>query len=141
MSHRLGLWALIGFMVFGFGTIIIGPDSIDPVLRSVFGLQAPEAVPPPPVPGSEEAAYRVENQIVEADIRALMDAFTKHGSRVPGYAGHDAAARFIEQRFRELGLEDVETESYGVTSPVDEGSRLTIASSGEVFPLPSFSPS
>ena len=29
----------------------------------------------------------------------------------------------------------MKTETYGVTSPVDEGSQLTIVSSGEVFPL------
>ncbi len=135
MYRRIGWLALIGFVVFGFGTVILGPDAVDPLLRAVLRLRVPEPVEPPLVPGAEVVADRVTREITEAEVRALMAAFTQHGSRVPGYPGHDAVARFIEQRFRALGLEDVETETYGVTSPVDEGSRLTLVSSGEVFPL------
>ena len=135
MSHRVGWLALIGFVVFGFGTVILGPDAVDPLLRGILGLQPPEQVEQPPVPRADEVADQVKREIAEDDVRALMATFTQHPSRVPGYPGHDAAAHFIEQRFRALGLEDVETEYYGVTSPVDEGSRLTIEASGEVVPI------
>ena len=135
MDRRLGRLALIGFVVVGFGTVILGPDTVDPLLRATLGLQTPEPVAPAPVPGADVVADRVKREITEAEVRALMGAFTQGGSRVPGYPGHARAAAFIEERFRSMGLEDVETEAYGVTSPVDEGSRLTLVSSGEVFPL------
>ena len=135
MYRRIGWLALIGVAVFGFGAVISGPDTVDPLLRNVLGLQTPEPVEPAPVPGAEVVADRVKREITEAEVRALMATFTQYKSRVPGYPGHDAAAQFIEQRFRALGLKNVETETYGVTSPVDEGSQLTIVSSGEVFPL------
>ncbi|MCE2435194.1 MAG: hypothetical protein J4F29_20075 [Candidatus Latescibacteria bacterium] len=135
MYRRIGWLAIIGIAVFGFGAVILGPDTVNPLLQNVLGLQTPEPVEPTPVPGAEVVADRVKREITEAEVRALMATFTQYKSRVPGYPGHDAAAQFIKQRFQALGLKNVETETYGVTSPVDEGSQLTIVSSGEVFPL------
>ncbi len=135
MYRRIGWLAIIGVAVFGFGAVISGPGTVDPLLRNMLGLQPPEPVEPTPVPGAEVVADRVKREITEAEVRALMATFTQYKSRVPGYPGHDDAAKFIEQRFRALDLKNVETETYGVTSPVDEGSQLTILSSGEVYPL------
>ena len=103
MYRRIGWFALLGVVVFGFGAVILGPDTVNPLLQKTLGLQTPEPVEPAPVPGAEVVADRVKREITEAEVRALMATFTQYKSRVPGYPGHDAAAQFIEQRFRALG--------------------------------------
>ena len=73
------------------------------------------------------------------DTRARVDADLAHltglGSRVVGYPGHDAAADYIEDRFRQLGLLDVRRDAFDVVVPVDRGATLTPVESGETIPL------
>ena len=41
------------------------------------------------------------------------------GSRVVGYPGADEAARFIQDNFRDIGLDDIAVHEYDVSIPMD----------------------
>ncbi len=41
MYRRIGWLALLGVIVFGFGAVILGPDTVDPVLQKALGLHTP----------------------------------------------------------------------------------------------------
>ncbi|MDP6777132.1 MAG: hypothetical protein QGI83_10245, partial [Candidatus Latescibacteria bacterium] len=131
--RRFGLIALIVFGAFAFFAMAVGPDSINPTLSALFGLRSPDPILPAPIPRAGSVIGRVLDAVSEADVRQLMDRFTRQGSRVPGYPGHDEAARFIQSEFERLGLQDIETEEYGVTSPIDKGGTLTVLSDGTTY--------
>ena len=133
--RRIGLILLVGFAAFAFFAIGAGPDRINPWLSDFLGLRPPTPVFPKGVSKAEEVTARVLDAVSGADVRRLMARFTEQGSRVPGYPGHEAAAGFIQQEFERLGLEDVRTEAFDVTSPVDKGGRLTLVKSGVSFPI------
>ena len=81
MYRRIGWFALLGVVVFGFGAVILGPDTVNPLLQKTLGLQTPEPVEPAPVPGAEVVADRVKREITEAEVRALMA--TLHPVQIP----------------------------------------------------------
>ncbi len=133
--RRIGVILLVGFGAFLFLSMAVGPDRINPLLSTLLGLKLPEPVFPPLVPRAGEVTVRALDAISEDGVRRMMDRFTGQGSRVPGYAGHAAAARFIQQEFERLGLQDVVAEGFDVTSPVDKGGTLTLLKSGVSFPI------
>ncbi len=135
LLRRIALILLIGLGVLVFLSFGIGPERVDPWLSDLLGLEPPPSVPPSPVHEAQGVSYRVIDSVTEADVRRLMGRFTSHRSRVPGYAGHDDAARFILQEFERLGLRDVKAEAFDVATPVDKGGRLTLTESGASFPL------
>jgi len=75
------------------------------------------------------------DSISEAALRKHIEALAACGSRVPGYPGHDRAAEYIRLVFAEIGLTRIEQDRFPVAVPVDEGSSLEIAESGERFTL------
>jgi hypothetical protein len=66
-------------------------------------------------------------------VRETIEFMSSFDSRVAGYPGCAAAADFIEDRFRELGLGNVQREEFQVVVPVDRGGSLEVG--GETFPL------
>ena len=80
---------------------------------------------PPEVSAADQAAR------LTADIEFL----TSNGSRVVGYPGAAAAAGLIEDRFRDLGLNEVRRREYPVGMPMDRGASLTVAETGLTVPL------
>ncbi|MFT5369517.1 MAG: hypothetical protein ACI8V2_004495 [Candidatus Latescibacterota bacterium] len=139
--HRhIGVAALVGLGAVVMLLMVVGPERVNPWLSEWLGLDAPVPVVEPLVPRAEEVGLRVIDVVNEDNVRAFMHQFTKNDSRAVGYAGHDDAATFIESEFHRLGLEDVETESFGVATPVDKGGRLTLADTGEAFALYSIWP-
>ena len=137
---KIGYYCFAGAIALAFLAVALGPERMDPLLSAVLGVQMPDPVPPPPVPGAEGVAERVLGAIGEAEIEALVYRFAGFGSRVPGYAGHDEAARFIASEFRRFGLEDVTTEAFGVAAPIDKGGSLALTDTGERFSLYSIWP-
>ena len=118
-----------------FVVMLLGPDRMNPVLNTLFGVETPPPVPPIPVPRADRVAERVLNQVEEADVEVLITRFANFGSRVPGYEGHNQAAQFIVSEFERFGLTDVETELFGVTAPIDKGGVLQRLDTGETFEL------
>ncbi|MSS73995.1 MAG: hypothetical protein EXS64_21300, partial [Candidatus Latescibacteria bacterium] len=77
-------------------------------------------------------------RIPEVSIERLRETVTRLSSvesRVTGYPGAEAAARYIEGEFRRLGMQDVRLEPFPVTVPVDRGASLTLVEGGETIPL------
>jgi hypothetical protein len=72
----------------------------------------------------QQAAGAVSYDDLARTIRSLASL----GSRVTGYPGCEQAARMVEERFRQLGLEDIDTEPFPVMVPVavrDKAGRVS----------------
>ena len=88
-------------------------------------------------PGSAPAAASVDASMVAAmaaDVRKL----TSYPSRVPGTPGNVEAAKYVESRFKEIGLANVRSDTYQVTAPVTKGQKSSITINGrplDVFPV------
>ena len=64
---------------------------------------------------------------VRADrIRSTVETLSNVDSRIVGYPGHTLAAQFVSDQFREIGLQDVQTEDYTVSVPMDKGGHLQV---------------
>ena len=75
----------------------------------------------------------------EVDFRALERLAPKHrlegtvqylsglGSRVVGYPGAEAAALYIQQQFRDIGLDGISFQKYDISIPVEKGGFLEVA--------------
>jgi len=70
----------------------------------------------------------------EGRLRDTIASLAALGSRVTGYPGAREAARWVAAALREIGLEDVREESFGVAVPMDRGA--TLALDGRATPIP-----
>ena len=61
-------------------------------------------------------------QRLQQDINAL----TALPSRVPGTPGNAAAALYVQERFRQIGLSQVRADEYSVTTPVTKSASIEI---------------
>lgn len=88
----------------------------------------------PAVPALLAQRYKAIAGTVDlSNIRKDIDVLASYPSRMVGYPGCEQAADYVERRFREIGLEDVHTEDFRVTVPIDQGSRIDI--DGHSFPI------
>ena len=71
----------------------------------------------------------------EDGVRETVAYLSSLGSRVSGYPGAAAAADYVEQRLREIGLPELTRESFEVTVPIDQGGELLLTESGERYAL------
>ena len=67
----------------------------------------------------------------EQGVRTTVEFMASVESRVAGYPGCEVAADWIEEQFREIGLERVRREGFEVVVPVDRGGTLEVE--GETF--------
>ena len=72
--------------------------------------------------------------IVERDVRDEIEHIVGMGSRVTGYPGERKAHQYLRQRFSELGLENIQSESFDVSVPIDKGGHLRLPD-GTVTPV------
>ena len=74
-------------------------------------------------------------QAVEIDrLKRDMARLTALESRIVGYPGADSAAKYVFDRFHELGLEEVESRAFSVAAPVErESGQLTVYADGKVL--------
>ena len=93
----------------------------------------------PAVPKLLAERYKsIAGAVDVGNIKKDIDVLASYPSRMVGYPGCEQAADYVEKRFREIGLEDITTEDFRVTVPVDEGSRIDIG--GQSFPIYSLWP-
>ncbi|HEY5640860.1 MAG TPA: M28 family peptidase [Dehalococcoidia bacterium] len=74
----------------------------------------------------------------EADIYAWIEEVFSHGVRRPGYVADRWAEGWIQERFRELGLESVRAEAAPLPYWEPREASLTIEAGGESFAVPCF---
>ena len=72
--------------------------------------------------------YHVVEQIDANDLRTHVEALTSFPSRVTGYPGAEAAAQYVEDQFRQIGLQDITSEHFEVPVPIDKGAHLRLPS-------------
>jgi hypothetical protein len=73
------------------------------------------------------AAIKIDR--VKADVFSL----SSYPSRLVGYPGCEKASDYVEKQFREIGLDEVASEPFRVTVPIDEGSRIVV--NGQAFAI------
>ena len=61
-----------------------------------------------------------------ARLKSDVAALTRFPSRVPGTPGNLAAGKFVESRFKKIGLQQVQAEEYEVTVPVTKFATLQV---------------
>ena len=78
----------------------------------------------------------VRDLVSEERVAETLAHFAEQKSRVAGYPGADAAARYIKETFREIGLDGITVHEYDVSVPL-EGTpgRIRITSTGETAQL------
>jgi hypothetical protein len=78
----------------------------------------------------------VRDQISEERMAATLTRFAAHESRVVGYPGADAAARYIEDTFRDMGLVGITVHEYDVSVPMERSpGSIRVDATGETAPL------
>lgn len=95
---------------------------------------APAAAANPDVPVLLGDRYKaIAKSIDVSRVESSVKTLSSYPSRMVGYPGCDAAANYIEKQFKDIGLQDVKTEEFKVTVPVDEGSKLVVGN--QEFPI------
>ena len=68
-----------------------------------------------------EDAVRVANMISERKMRETVSRLTALPTRITGYEGGENAAKYVFDEFQRIGLEDVDSQEYEITAPIDHG--------------------
>ena len=78
----------------------------------------------------------VRDLVSEERVAGTLAHFAGQKSRVAGYPGAGAAARYIEKTFREIGLDGIAVHEYDVSVPVERTpGRIRVTSTGETARL------
>ena len=82
-----------------------------------------------------EDAVRVADEISLRNMRATVARLTALPSRVTGYEAGENAAKYIFDEFQRMGLEDVDSQEYEITVPIDhdDGKIKILAGDGINF--------
>lgn len=135
---KAGIGITIAVLMLSSVTIFHPRDITENILMKLISLPEPQEVQP--FLGHDrplaEALEAVSAESIENTVREL----SSYPSRVVGYAGADSAYEYIRQQFEDIGLQDIRTEVFPVTVPIDKGSRLTVLETGEEIPLYSLWP-
>jgi len=88
-----------------------------------------------------EDAVRVANEISLRNLRATIARLSALPTRVTGYEAGENAAKFIFDEFQRIGLENVESQEYEITVPIDHGDgRLRILDPNSNMPILNINP-
>lgn len=87
-----------------------------------------------------EVHREVETAVSEEETRRIISTLGTLDSRVVGYPGNKAAYDYVRRAFTDIGLQDVRTDTFRVTTPMDQGAHLTIVDTDERIPVYAFWP-
>ena len=97
---------------------------------SVPGYAAPKQKIDPKLAGIYET---LAAEVQPANLEKTIVSLSSQESRIAGYPGCDAAGDYVRDEFKKIGLEQIKTEPFYVTVPVDEGASLEVG--GKTFRL------
>ncbi|MCK4401880.1 M28 family peptidase, partial [bacterium] len=78
---------------------------------------------------------KVAQEVDAQYLKTIVSDLSNLGSRVPGYKGNEEASEYIENIFQKIGLENVKSEDFSVTVPVDKGASLVVSNSRKELQL------
>ncbi len=110
------------------GALVVGdPSVINQRVNAFMDWQPTEPVDLHLVEEQEAVKLRALAETIQSEtIRSEIERFAAMGSRVPGYPGEGAAYDYVRRRFAELGLQDVQSDEFAVTVPLDKGAELSL---------------
>ncbi|MGQ9733429.1 MAG: hypothetical protein ACUVX8_19405, partial [Candidatus Zipacnadales bacterium] len=101
--------------VLGYSFALIATVMLTVSASSVFAARTAEEEH---VLTSETNYPAVISQIDQNEISVVISDLAAMGSRITGYPGYERAAEYVEQRFKDLGLEDVKVETFPLLVPI-----------------------
>ncbi len=84
---------------------------------------------------SDEELKNIIASVNKQRIVTTISTLCSSGSRVVGYPGNKAAARYIEKEFRSIGLQNVHSEEFQLVAPIDKGAEIFLPSEGKKLAL------
>jgi ABC-type antimicrobial peptide transport system permease subunit len=79
---------------------------------------------------------KLADQVNPENLKKTIQTLSGFQSRVAGYEGDARAADYVEQQFREIGLEGIKVSTFPVVVPIDKGASITIGDkTRRVYPL------
>ena len=113
---------------------VFDPSEITSKILVRFVGTAPQRVEEEQEVVADTQLQSLLRSIREDRVREKLGRFASMGSRVVGYPGCEEAYEFVRGCFEEIGLEDIATETFDVTVPVDKGAQLTFLDSAPRTP-------
>ncbi|MCD6335176.1 MAG: hypothetical protein J7M27_07585 [Candidatus Latescibacteria bacterium] len=113
---------------------VFDPSEITSKILVRFVGTAPQRVEEEQEVVADAQLQSLLRSIREDRVREKLGRFASMGSRVVGYPGCEEAYEFVRGCFEEIGLEDIATETFDVTVPVDKGAQLTFLDSAPRTP-------
>ena len=135
---KTGVGITIAVLMLSSVTIFHPKWITDNILMKLISL--PEPVEVAPIIGNDQSLTEALNAVSAEAIRSTVQKLSSYDSRVVGYAGADSAYEYLKQQFEALGLQDIRTDVFPVTVPVDKGATLTISDTGHSIRLYSLWP-
>ncbi|HUT35066.1 MAG TPA: FtsX-like permease family protein [Planctomycetota bacterium] len=133
-----GLLLALGILMI-LSVTVFDPADITEYAKRVFGLtsgqRADRDIEGIALASGRELAEETENQQIRNLVEELKIDDTRGTikflstlpeSRVVGYPGNQVAADYVEDAFRSIGLDDVRSQAFEVTVPVDEGGSMEV---------------
>ena len=104
---------------------VFNPEHLSLYIERLIGW---ESIRETAVTVRDPDVYHVVEQIDANGLRTHVEALTSFPSRVTGYPGAEAAAQYVEDQFRQIGLQDITSEHFEVPVPMDKGAHLRLPS-------------
>ncbi len=81
-----------------------------------------------------QKAVQIREQIDLSNMRTDIARLSSLETRVTGYETADSASKYVFDRFKEIGLQDVDSREFEITVPIDykDGELRVVASDGSV---------
>ena len=130
---KTGIGITIALLMLSSVTIFHPKDITENILMKLISLPEPQEIQP--FLGHDRPLEEALRAVSADSISNTVKTLSSYTSRVVGYAGADSAYEYLKAEFEEIGLEDIRTETFPVTVPIDKGSKLTVLETGEEIPL------
>ena len=132
-----GTYIILGIVVIGIIALLFWPQPSQKKAGGKDAAKVVAAVPAeakPAIPTALANRYKeIAGAINVSNVKRDVNALSAYPSRMVGYPGCDQAAKYVEDQFKAIGLQDIKSEEFKVTVPIDKGSRIEVA--GKTFKI------